>query len=40
MERDVFQIMPNHMHAIVSLSKSEGATLADTKNDGTASICS
>jgi REP element-mobilizing transposase RayT len=35
MEMDVFQIMPNHMHAIVSLSASVGAALAAARNDET-----
>ena len=32
MEKDVFQIMPNHMHAIVSLPAFVGATLAVARN--------
>ena len=35
MEKDVFQIMPNHMHAIVSLSASVGAALAAARNNET-----
>jgi len=35
MEKDVFQIMPNHMHAIVSLTPSVGAALAAARNDKT-----
>ncbi|MEK6614936.1 MAG: transposase [Bacteroidota bacterium] len=32
-ELDVFQIMPNHIHGIVALTESVGATLAVTPND-------
>jgi putative transposase len=31
-ELDVFQIMPNHMHAIISLTEPVGATLAVAQN--------
>ncbi len=32
-EMDVFQIMPNHMHGIILLNESVGATLAVVPND-------
>jgi len=37
-ELDVFQIMPNHMHGIIVIGATVGATLAVAQNDGDSDI--